>query len=149
MSTGPFLDTTKYRTSVRYFCCVSLLSTHFGAATQIRTADLILTKRPRNFFLTIFSAFWPYLLKTIFFPSLFEHKVSACSAAFCGGLCGQSVGRVDLRDLTVCTKVVKLRIFFPAAKHLRSRFSTGFRKAAFETVMTKKSLVGACNTYFP
>ena len=56
----------------------------FGAARQIRTADLILTKRPRNFFLTIFHTLWPYPLKTIFFPSLFEHPVSIYSTPHCG-----------------------------------------------------------------
>ena len=67
-----------------------------GAAGRIRTADLILTKRPRRFFLTIFRALWPYPLQSASFPSLFEHKVSACSAALCGGLCGQTVGAVGL-----------------------------------------------------
>ena len=56
----------------------------------------ILPKRPRRFFLTIFRALWPYPLQSASFPSLFEHKVSACSAALCGGLCGQTVGAVGL-----------------------------------------------------
>ena len=56
----------------------------------------MLTKRPRRFFLTIFRALWPYPLQSASFPSLFEHKVSACSAALCGGLCGQTVGAVGL-----------------------------------------------------
>ena len=68
----------------------------FGAATQIRTGDLILTKRPQNFFLTIFVALWPYPLQTACFPSLFENMVSTCSAALCGKLCGQTVVAVGL-----------------------------------------------------
>ena len=67
-----------------------------GAAGQIRTADLILTKRPQNFFLTIFVALWPYPLQTACFPSLFENMVSTCSAALCGKLCGQTVVAVGL-----------------------------------------------------
>ena len=83
------------------------------AAGQIRTADLILTKQPRRFFLTIFSILWPFSLRSACFPSLFEYKVSAYSAAVCGWLCGQVVGKTDFRDLTVCTKVVRAR-FLPA-----------------------------------
>ena len=67
-----------------------------GAAGRIRTADLILTKRPQNFFLTIFVALWPYPLQTACFPSLFENMVSTCSAALCGKLCGQTVVAVGL-----------------------------------------------------
>ena len=59
-----------------------------GAAGRIRTADLILTKRPWRFFLTIFSALSPYPLQSACFPSLFMHKISVCSAAVCGWLCG-------------------------------------------------------------
>ena len=72
------------------------MSFRFGAARQIRTADLILTKRPQNFFLTIFVALWPYPLQTACFPSLFENMVSTCSAALCGKLCGQTVVAVGL-----------------------------------------------------
>ena len=36
--------TQKHHTFVWRFCCASFSSTHFGAARQIRTADLILTK---------------------------------------------------------------------------------------------------------
>ena len=84
-----------------------------GAATQIRTGDLILTKRPRNFVLTIFSALWPYPLQTIFFSSLFERKVSTHSAAVCGRLCGQTIEAEDFCDLTVCTKVVRTQFSAP------------------------------------
>ncbi|WP_308526976.1 hypothetical protein [uncultured Oscillibacter sp.] len=85
----------------------------FGAAGRIRTADLILTKRPRNFVLTIFSALWPYPLQTIFFSSLFERKVSTHSAAVCGRLCGQTIEAEDFCDLTVCTKVVRTQFSAP------------------------------------
>ena len=81
----------------------------FGAATQIRTGDLILTKRLRNFFLTIFNVLWPYPLHSVYFLSLSKIKVSAHSAALCGNLCGQTVGGVDFRDLTICTNVVRTR----------------------------------------
>ena len=85
----------------------------YGAAGRIRTADLILTKRPRNFVLTIFSALWPYPLQTIFFSSLFERKVSTHSAAVCGRLCGQTIEAEDFCDLTVCTKVVRTQFSAP------------------------------------
>ena len=85
----------------------------FGAATQIRTGDLILTKRPWNFFLTIFRALWPYPLQSACFPPLFDHKVSVCFTAVCGWLCGQSVGAVGSRDLTVCTNVVRVQFSAP------------------------------------
>ena len=81
----------------------------YGAAGQIRTADLILTKRLRNFFLTIFNVLWPYPLHSVYFLSLSKIKVSAHSAALCGNLCGQTVGGVDFRDLTICTNVVRTR----------------------------------------
>ena len=84
-----------------------------GAASQIRTGDLVLTKRPRRFFLTIFRALWPYPLQSTCFPSLFKRKVSACSVALCGSLCGQSVRGADFRDMTVCTKVVRARFSAP------------------------------------
>ena len=41
-------------------------------------------------------------LQSTRFPSLFEHRVSAHSAALCGWLCNQG-GRSRLHDLTVCT----------------------------------------------
>ena len=85
----------------------------FGAAGRIRTADLILTKRPWNFFLTIFRALWPYPLQSACFPPLFDHKVSVCFTAVCGWLCGQSVGAVGSRDLTVCTNVVRVQFSAP------------------------------------
>ena len=85
----------------------------FGAATQIRTGDLILTKRPRNFVLTIFSALWPYPLQTIFFSSLFERKVSTHSAAVCGRLCGQTIKTEDFCNLTVCTNVFRPQFSAP------------------------------------
>ena len=83
----------------------------FGAAGRIRTADLILTKRLLNFFLTIFRTLWPYSLQSACFPSLLETKVSVHSAAFCGWLCGQGGGS-SLHDLTVCTKVVNAPRFY-------------------------------------
>ncbi|ERK61320.1 hypothetical protein HMPREF1545_01130 [Oscillibacter sp. KLE 1728] len=55
-----------------------------GAAGRIRTADLILTKRLFEFFLTIFCALWPYLLQSACFPSLFECTASIYSAPHCG-----------------------------------------------------------------
>ena len=85
----------------------------FGAAGRIRTADLILTNQKWRFFLTIFNALWPYPLQFAYFPSLFKHKVSVHSAALCGRLCGQTVGRVHFRDLTICTKVVRARFSTP------------------------------------
>ena len=79
----------------------------FGAATQIRTGDLILTKRPWNFFLTIFCALWLFPLQATCFPSLFEHRVSAYSAVLCGWLCGQTVWGCNFRNLTVFTNIAK------------------------------------------
>ena len=105
--------TQKHHTFVWRFCCASFSSTHFGAAGRIRTADLILTKRPWNFFLTIFRALWPYPLQSACFPPLFDHKVSVCFTAVCGWLCGQSVGAVGSRDLTVCTNVVRVQFSAP------------------------------------
>ena len=35
-----FAFTQKYRTFVRYFCCASFLSTHFGPSSATRTHDL-------------------------------------------------------------------------------------------------------------
>ena len=78
-----------------------------GAATQIRTGDLILTKRPWNFFLTIFCALWLFPLQATCFPSLFEHRVSAYSAVLCGWLCGQTVWGCNFRNLTVFTNIAK------------------------------------------
>ena len=80
-------ENVRFSSKKRTFC---------GAAGRIRTADLILTKRPQNFFLTIFVALWPYPLQTACFPSLFENMVSTCSAALCGKLCGQTVVAVGL-----------------------------------------------------
>lgn len=39
------VEMQKYRTSVRYFCCVSLLSTHFGDPAEIRTPDTLLKRQ--------------------------------------------------------------------------------------------------------
>ena len=36
------VEMQKYRTSVRYFCCVSLLSTHFGPSGETRTPGILL-----------------------------------------------------------------------------------------------------------
>ena len=93
-----------------------------GAAGRIRTADLILTKRPRNFFLTIFRTLQPYPLQSARFPSLLKTKVSAHSAALCGWLCGQG-GDSRLHDLTVCTKVVKASHF----THNNTCFASNFQ----------------------
>ena len=79
----------------------------YGAAGRIRTADLILTKRPWNFFLTIFCALWLFPLQATCFPSLFEHRVSAYSAVLCGWLCGQTVWGCNFRNLTVFTNIAK------------------------------------------
>ena len=68
-----------------------------------------LPRRLRNFFLTIFNVLWPYPLHSVYFLSLSKIKVSAHSAALCGNLCGQTVGGVDFRDLTICTNVVRTR----------------------------------------
>ena len=97
-------ENIRFSSEKRMFC---------GADRQIRTADLILTKRPWNFFLTIFRALWPYPLQSACFPPLFDHKVSVCFTAVCGWLCGQSVGAVGSRDLTVCTNVVRVQFSAP------------------------------------
>ena len=97
-------ENIRFSSEKRMFC---------GADRQIRTADLILTKRPWRFFLTIFSALWPYPLQSACFPPLFDHKVSVCFTAVCGWLCGQSVGAVGSRDLTVCTNVVRVQFSAP------------------------------------
>ena len=82
-----------------------------GAARQIRTADLILTKRPWSFFLTIFNVLWSYSLRLACFPSLFKKKVSACSVAVCGWLCGQSAEGEDFRDFHRLHKYGQITVF--------------------------------------
>ncbi|WP_297716469.1 hypothetical protein [Intestinimonas sp.] len=61
----------------------------FGAAGQIRTADLILTNSGFSFFLAFFDVLQVFFLRTDYFPSLFERRNSTCSTAVCGWFCGQ------------------------------------------------------------
>ena len=91
-------ENIRFSSEKRMFC---------GADSQIRTGDLILTKSHWRIFLTIFSILQPYPLQSTYFPSLFDHKISACFIVVCNWLCGQSVGRESFRDLIACTNVVK------------------------------------------
>ena len=95
-------ENIRFSSEKRMFC---------GADRQIRTADLILTKRPWSFFLTIFNVLWSYSLRLACFPSLFKKKVSACSVAVCGWLCGQSAEGEDFRDFHRLHKYGQITVF--------------------------------------
>ena len=57
----------------------------YGAAGQIRTADLILTKRLSVFFITISACIYWFLFQEKSFPELFRSTTSVVSIPVCGG----------------------------------------------------------------
>ena len=67
-----------------------------GGRYRTRTCDPLHVNAKFKFFLTSFIDLQPYPLQTACFPALFKHRVSGCSAALCGRLCGQTVGAIGL-----------------------------------------------------
>ena len=67
-----------------------------GGRYRTRTCDPLHVNAKFKFFLTFFIDLQPYPLQTACFPALFKHRVSGCSAALCGRLCGQTVGAIGL-----------------------------------------------------
>ena len=83
------VKTQKYRTFVRYFCCVSLLSTHFGPSGETRTPGILLPNVCRNLQSALYGPLWPFpLLGQFLFntllPCLFQETLS--SFGICVGL---------------------------------------------------------------
>ena len=76
-----------------------------------------LNRRPHPYqatlelFQTIFNVLWSYSLRLACFPSLFKKKVSACSVAVCGWLCGQSAEGEDFRDFDRLHKYGQITVF--------------------------------------
>ena len=77
-----------------------------------------------------FPYLWPYPLQFTCFPSLFKKKVSACSVAVCGWLCGQSAEGEDFRDFDRLHKYGQITVFLTCrstfavvlTKNLRENF---------------------------
>ena len=71
----------------------NIVAHHFAHSAK-KECDPWYTKRSANIFWTIFDGLYPFLLRFIFFPALFEASISMCSTSVCGYLCGQEIDRI-------------------------------------------------------